>query len=245
MQGGTPRAAAPRISRREPPLGLVPDGSDDSRLRLIEGFALALTEKGYAAATIADIVRHARVSKRTFYEHFADKEACFLAVYAAASELTLNEIVRATEAESDWEAQLDAAVHAYLKVLESRPALTRTCLLEIQAAGPNALRMRRQVQQAFADQMRAFAEQARARHPDLRSISPTMAAALVGGINELVLLHVESGPSDRLLELADTASELMRAVFVAPPRTAARGAATKRGARGDDVRVGRRSTQNR
>jgi AcrR family transcriptional regulator len=187
------------------------------RVRLLEGFARAVTEKGLAAASVADIVRHARVSKRTFYEHFADKLACFLAVYAAASELTLSAIAAAAGTATGWEAQLDAAVRAYLATLQLRPALTRTCLLEIQAAGPKALQLRRKVQQAFADQMRAFVDTSRARHPEIRPLSPTMAAAIVGGINELVLLHVESRPSDRLLELADTAVELLRAVLVAPP----------------------------
>ena len=53
-------------------------------------FAAASAEKGYAATTIADIVRHARVSKRTFYEHFADKEDCLLAGYQHVSDRMMN-----------------------------------------------------------------------------------------------------------------------------------------------------------
>ena len=56
------------------------------RARLTAGLATAIAEKGYAAVTIADVVRVARVSKRTFYEHFPDKEACFLALYAETSD---------------------------------------------------------------------------------------------------------------------------------------------------------------
>ena len=51
------------------------------REALTGGLAAAIADKGYAATTIADIVMHARVSKRTFYEHFADKEACLMALY--------------------------------------------------------------------------------------------------------------------------------------------------------------------
>ena len=65
------------------------------RARLEAGLAEAIAEKGYAAATIADVVRHARVSKRTFYEHFADKEECFLALYSDSSDELLALIAEA------------------------------------------------------------------------------------------------------------------------------------------------------
>ncbi len=185
---------------------------DDPRARLVLGFVRAIEETGYAAATIADIVRHARVSKRTFYEHFSDKEGCFLAAYLAASEQTLLAIAEAATKPASWEKQLDAALDAYLGALESNPALTRTCLLEILSAGPGAILVRREVQQRFAEQLRGFADAARRRHPELKRLTPAMAAAIVGGINELVLLSVERGPARRLSELAATAGELVRAV---------------------------------
>ena len=65
------------------------------RARLTEGLAAAIAAKGYAAVTIADVVRLARVSKRTFYEHFADKEACFLALYAETSDELIDLIATA------------------------------------------------------------------------------------------------------------------------------------------------------
>jgi AcrR family transcriptional regulator len=53
--------------------------------RLLEGMAHAVADKGYADTTIADIVREAGVSRRTFYEHFAGKAECLVALYEAAS----------------------------------------------------------------------------------------------------------------------------------------------------------------
>lgn len=196
-------------------------GSADnpSRLRLLEGLEAAITEKGYAATTIADVVRHARVSKRTFYEHFEDKEACFLASYAAASEETLRVIASAAASPGlPWDERIHAAARAYLHALEARPELTRTYLLEIHAAGPRALRLRREVHQRFADQLGGLVKTARGEHPELRALSPAMATALVGGINELVLVAVEKGRAGQLRELADTAAELVRAVLVAPEK---------------------------
>ena len=190
-----------------------------SRIRLLEGLAASITEKGYAATTIADIVRHARVSKRTFYEHFEDKEACFLASYMAASEETLRAITTASAAPGlPWKERLQAATRAYLDALEAKPAVTRTYLLEIHAAGPRALRLRREVHQRFAEQLRGLVQTARGEHPELRALSPAMATALVGGINELVLVAVEKGRAGQLRELAETAVELVRAVLVAPEK---------------------------
>ena len=80
------------------------------RARLTAGLAAAIAEKGYAAVTIADVVRSARVSKRTFYEHFADKEACFLALYVETSDELLELIAATTaSAEGPWEGRIGAA----------------------------------------------------------------------------------------------------------------------------------------
>jgi AcrR family transcriptional regulator len=185
--------------------------------RLLEGMADAITEKGYAATTIADVVRHARVSKRTFYEHFADKEACFLALYVFASESALGVIAEAARSDLPWRERIETSTRAYLDALAERPAVTRTLLVEIQAAGPRALELRRHVMQRFADQLRALHDEAREELPGLRVLSPALATALVGGINELCLLAVEQGRTDRLGDLTDTAVELLLAVLTAAP----------------------------
>src|SRR4029079_11859450 len=93
------RARGRRDARQPKPMPAAPDGDSeaDPRARLIEGLAAALTEKGYADISVADIVQHARVSKRTFYQHFADKEACYLATYSALSEDVLGRRAAAAE----------------------------------------------------------------------------------------------------------------------------------------------------
>ena len=93
------------------------DHAGDHRLRLLEGMAAAVNEKGYAATTIADVVRHSRVSKRTFYEHFADREACFLACYAHGSELALGAVAAAAGRGGPWPERVRAATRAYLAIL--------------------------------------------------------------------------------------------------------------------------------
>jgi len=188
--------------------------ADPTRERLFEGFAAAVSRRGYAATTIADVVRHARVSKRTFYEHFADKEECFLAAYADATQQILAGIALAVDLDATWEDQVRAATQAYLTGLEARPEMARTFLFEIQAAGPRALKMRRKVHERFVQVIRSFVDEARRRDHSLRPIPPALAAAMVGGLNELVLLHIEAG-STRFTDLTDTAATFAFAVLAA------------------------------
>jgi AcrR family transcriptional regulator len=186
----------------------------DHRVRLMEGMAAAVSEKGYAATTIADIVRHSRVSKRTFYEHFADREACLLACYAEGSELALRAVAEAARGGDSWPRQVRAATRAYLAALQARPALTRTLLVEVLGAGPRALELRRAVLRRFAQLLCDLVEAGRRDHPEVRELTPAMSIALVGGINELVLSTVEQGGTDRLDELEETIASLVHSVLL-------------------------------
>lgn len=186
----------------------------DHRARLLDAITDAVTEKGYAQVTIADIVRHARVSKRTFYENFVDKEACFLAAYSAMSDQLLTRIAAAAMAEREVEARLSAAAEAYVGMLEERPALTRTLLLEIQAAGDKALKLRRVIQERFVDLLCVLVELARAERPELASLPRPLATAIAGGINELLLHTLERGPTAELGEVGRTAVLLLRSVLL-------------------------------
>jgi AcrR family transcriptional regulator len=192
-----------------------------SRARILGGLAASIAERGYSATTIADIVRHARVSKRTFYEQFADKEACFLDLYLQTSYELLELIAAAAAGDAPWEQRLEAAARAYFERLAAEPALSRAALVEIQAAGPRALRLRRDVQRRYADLLQALSVQAAAEVPGLRPLSDALATAVVGGLNELMLEAVEAGHEARLGELAGAATELIRAVLAPSERFAA------------------------
>jgi AcrR family transcriptional regulator len=184
------------------------------RARLTEGLAAAIAEKGYAAVTIADVVRIARVSKRTFYEHFADKESCFLALYSETSDELLELIGTAVAtARGPWEARIGAAARAYFERVAGEPELMRAALLEIQAAGPRGRALRREVQCRYAEQLRAFSLDAESEEGGIRALTPALATAVVGGLDELMLEAVEAGHPERMGELADAATELIRAVL--------------------------------
>lgn len=190
---------------------------DVHRLRLLEGLAAAVSERGYAATTIADIVKAARVSKRTFYEHFEDKEECLLALYTEATDIIRKGIELAFGAPAPtWQAQLEAGLDAYLTALEANPALTRACLLEIQAAGPRALALRVRSQAKFAAMLRAFIDRTRIEHPHVRALSAAMATAIVGGIDALLLANIERNAKSMVTDMRETAADLTYAVLGVP-----------------------------
>ncbi len=111
--------------------GLAPRPSDRSqRARLLEAMVRAVAEKGYEAATVADAVRLARVSRGTFYELFASKEACLLAAYRAGYEVLEQRISAAVRGAADWREELRLGFRAYLETLEEDPLFARVYLIE-------------------------------------------------------------------------------------------------------------------
>jgi AcrR family transcriptional regulator len=212
------------IGNRQPPngplAGLVaaasPQAGAGHRERLVLGMAAAVAERGYAATTITDVVRHARVSRRTFYEHFADKEACFLAAYDAVSDSLLAAIADATSGAATWEARILAGVHAYLRALAAEPAVARVFIVEILSAGAPALARRRVVLGRFAAHVQAQVDDARAAGAPVAPLGDAAALALVGGIHESVLAALEDGGDEALLALEDDLTGVVSAVLLRP-----------------------------
>jgi AcrR family transcriptional regulator len=180
--------------------------------RLLEGIAAAVDEKGFAETTIADIARHARVSKRTFYEHFDTKQDCLLALYVASSEHSLARIADSIDPTLDLDAQIAKTTDVYFSALQERPAVLRTLLVEILAAGQRGLEMRRQVNRRYAELLRKVIASAKPDGRGRHTLSGAMATAIVGGLNELMRQAVEGGNFRRLRRLARPAAELLRAV---------------------------------
>lgn len=187
--------ATPDIPRRLPrgTHGLAPSlVAASQRARLLEATGRAVAEKGYAAATIDDIVRGAGVSKKTFYEHFPDKLGCFLAAYEAASDELLEHVRAAQEGSGDWVERTRAGIHAYLRWLAAEPALARVFLIEIAAAGPEALERRERVRDRYAERMREL--------QTTNSVPDEIFHAVVAAVDDLVVRRLRAGDDVRELE---------------------------------------------
>ena len=111
---------------------------ESQRGRLRFAIAQVVAEKGYSAATVADIVDRASVSRSTFYEQFPDKESCFLAAFDFGVEFVLGRMAEAWEQlgpGQDWRAHVRSDLAAYLGVVAAEPALARALHVEVLAAG--------------------------------------------------------------------------------------------------------------
>jgi AcrR family transcriptional regulator len=161
-----------------------------------------VAEVGYPEVTVTDVVGRARVSKRTFYQHFSDREECFLATYVALAELPLLRIgeVIADPAvqELGTREQIGRATGAYLEAMAEQPRLTRALLTQVASTGARGRQVRREVLLRFADRLVDLSDEAHSRHPEVRPMTRPMALAVVGGINELVLDAVDrdAGPGE-------------------------------------------------
>lgn len=150
--------------------------SASQRGRLVAAMAEAAAEKGYAAVSVADVLKRAKVSRLTFYQHFSDKADCFGAAYDTATEALLDVVTGALHGEGDrWES-VERAVGAYLDVLAAEPVLARLFLVEAYAAGPEFLRRRVALQGSVVD---AVADFVGARSPRGRLACEALLGAVV------------------------------------------------------------------
>ena len=184
----------------------------EHRRRLLEGMARAVAAKGYGDTTIADIVREASVSRRTFYQHFSTKAECLIALYEAASRNALKVLRNSIDPQHEWQTQVERALDAYLSSMTQNPVLMRTLYIEILGLGAPGLAARRRVNQTIADFMLGVVN---GQGGQLRAtpLSPSMAMAVVGGINELILQYIEQDKVAQLGDLVAPASQLLRAVI--------------------------------
>jgi AcrR family transcriptional regulator len=190
------------------------------RTRLLEAVGRAVAEKGYAGATIDDIVRGAGVSKKTFYEHFRDKLDCFLAAYEAASDELLARLREAQSSREGWLERTRAGIAAYLRWLAADPALARVFLIEVAAAGPVAAERRERMRDRYADVLRELQEDARAEIPALPSLPSEVFHALVAAVDEVVVRRIRESTAAGLPELEPVLLYLQVALLAGPEAAA-------------------------
>ena len=185
----------------------------DHRRRLLDAMSHTVATKGYADTTIADLAAEARVSRRTFYEHFDDKAQCLIALYEAASAQALQVLRGAIDPRRDWHDQVEAALAAYLATLAGNPKLLRTLFIEILGLGAAGLAARRRANRQIAQFIVDVVDGPGAKPPRAQPLGELLAFGIVGAINELILQAIEEDRVERLAELTPTAARLARSVI--------------------------------
>jgi AcrR family transcriptional regulator len=105
------------------------------RAKLLEAMVQVVAEKGYAAATVADAVRVAKVSRGTFYELFESKQACLMEGYRLGIEVLEQRIDEAIADASSGDEEIRLGLRAYVHALNEEPLFARVHLLEWDALG--------------------------------------------------------------------------------------------------------------
>jgi AcrR family transcriptional regulator len=207
------------------PVGTADGGARDSHSgemadpfldRLLDGMAASIIERGYRDTTVADIVRHARTSKRTFYEQFASKEECLIELLRRNNEILIANIRNAVDPAADWQVQIRQAVVAYVDHIQARPAITLSWIRELPALGVVAQPLHRLAMEHLTDMLVELSDSPGFRRAHISPLSRPLALIVLGGLRELTALFVEDGRDVRgIVEPAITASSA-----ILGPRTA-------------------------
>ncbi|MEC3919393.1 TetR/AcrR family transcriptional regulator [Nocardia sp. CDC160] len=188
------------------------------RVRMYYGVMEAVAENGYAATTVSDIVARARVSRRTFYEMFRDRDDCFAAGFDYAMQLVHAELDAAVAAHPhpDWRDLLRVTFDAYLRVLSANPEIAYALHVMSLAAGPAVADQRRHMRLFFANRMRSVFRIARSAG-DLQGDLPDEAFdALIGTVYDRIRECLTGPGIPALPTLTSHLYEITTALFGAP-----------------------------
>jgi AcrR family transcriptional regulator len=157
------------------------------RERLLASMFSTVTEIGYRALTVQDVLSRAGVSRPTFYEQFEDKEDCFLAAFDTATE-RLRERLRAAVAASGpgWRERMRAALAELVRFIAEEPEAARTTIVEARASSPAGLRRRDALLDSFATCIDDLVREELPEPP-----SALAAAGVVGGIESVLYARLQ------------------------------------------------------
>jgi AcrR family transcriptional regulator len=152
---------------------------ETQRTKILEATAALVAERGVAALTLGDAIARAGVTRRVFYEHFDDREACLLAAFDLGVERAAERIGPAYAAQSRWRDAIRAGLAELLRFIDDEPALGRLCIVHSLSGGPVLLRRRAEVQSILWEVVdRGRAEGAAGRN----EFPPVVAEGVVGAV---------------------------------------------------------------
>ncbi len=181
----------------------------NQRERIVTALVDTVAERGYNATTVAHITKAASVSRRTFYEHFADKETCFLAAYEMVADHIRASMQAAAESFEEWPQKVRAALATMLRFLAGEPELARICMIEPVAAGGEIAARHRASMQGLVEILKA----GRPEHGE-RPLPEATEETLVGGIVSLIVREISSSRTEQLEALLPDLVELTLAPYV-------------------------------
>lgn len=182
------------------------------RMRLLRAAVEVAGSEGYAAMTVSAVIARASVSRKTFYELFADREDCFLAAYELLAERALRGAQAAFAIDAPWSARLRAALGWTLDALAEHPHEARVAFVEVLGAGPRALAHR---ERTLAQLARLIAEGREVALPAV-AVPASTPIAVIGALGELIGAQIRRGAVAELPALLPDLLYCALAPFLGP-----------------------------
>lgn len=218
----------------------TPRPPSNYRQRLVQALAVVIARDGFNGAKIQDVVKEAKVSLRTFYAEFPNKEACFLELHAQITEAMVTNVSSAVVFDRPWRAVMRRGFEVYFAALVAEPRLTHAIVTEMATLSPHARLAREAAMDRFANQIADLVEQGRRQNPQIpsRELTPTMARGMLGAVTELVLSRVVRDEIALLPELVDTTTDMLWSIVTNIPADGASAEASTSGALANDPKSG-------
>jgi AcrR family transcriptional regulator len=249
---GVRSARAPERALRSGHHGLAREiVASTQRERIVDAFVQVVAERGYQRTTVIAVCKQAGVSSKTFYVHFADKQDCFLSAFDQGVEALMGGVTEACRQEGPWVDRMRAGLSRLVSDLARAPAFARMAVVEVNAAGPDAVDRLSQVLSSLG---RFFDDATWDEH--LPDVKDSLVPAVVGGVYTRIYRYIMEGMVDRLPELVPVlmyfvvlpfaGGEVAAAELMSPPAPVATtgvaraarqpGGPSERGPRGDGGR---------
>lgn len=174
------------------PTTSVPTDNSAFRSRLLDAMVQSIVEDGYQNTTVADIVRRAKTSRRTFYEHFASREECFVALLTSVNTKHVGEIAGKVDRQAPWRDQVRQAVEAWIGSYQAHPELMLAWIRDLPTMGAAARALQRESMENFIVMVDVMTSSEAFRSAGV-SISRRRTIMMIGGLRELTAMTVEAG----------------------------------------------------
>lgn len=182
--------------------------ADNQRLRLMGAMIDAVGEQGYARTTVAHVTARAGVSRKAFYEHFANKQACLLDTYDALARESVERVTAAWGTQGETVANARSAIGALFEWAMENPGALRLVLMEVGATGPAGIARREQLLGDFEAMLRATLGLPPGPNPVLR--------AVIGGLNKVLYARADGGRHEELLGLVPSLVQWATSYYPVP-----------------------------
>jgi AcrR family transcriptional regulator len=166
--------------------------NSSKREKILEGMLDAVGTEGYDATSVRTVLDRTGLYRQAFYDNFADKDACYLAALELGIARLEATVVRGAASQESWRGKLRGGLGALLDQLDEEPAMGRAVIVEVHAAGPEALARRAEAMKRAAD----FIDLARFEADEDESPPQIAPEGIVAGIHAIVHSRLSTGAGD-------------------------------------------------